>query len=247
MTYKVGWLVGASGGIGNAFAQNLAEKCEKVLLIDRSEASSKFLLNSNQSNFKCFTFDAADEIIFSEFSNSSTCLYGSPDVLVISAGTVYNSSFENTDISIVDSLYRNNFRMLTIAIQNFYQCCSHNPNHPKFIVVVSSNAGIIARPNQPIYAAFKAGINSLVKSLAVSWGHLNIRVNAIAPGTVLVDRNTEYLKKIFPSLPKDPNRPLGRIALPEDLNEVLSMLISPCSLITGQVIVVDGGSSLTRG
>ncbi|MEG4876872.1 SDR family oxidoreductase [Microcoleus sp. CZ3-B4] len=244
MYYRTGWLVGASGGIGSVMAILLGKRCDKVFLVDKVNLSNKNLVKFSQPQFEFYQLDAANEQSFLEFANLSSKSQGLPEVLVIAAGTVFSKPLQETDLSTVDNLYKNNFRVATVVLQSFYQHCSHDPSHPKSIVIVSSNAGTVVRPNQPVYAAFKSAINSLARSLALSWGYLNIRINVIAPGTVWVERNDSSLREKFPDFPEDPKRPLGRIALPEDLNHALDFLIHPQSLVTGQIITVDGGSSL---
>ena len=90
----------------------------------------------------------------------------------------------------------------------------------------------------------KSAINSLVKSQATVWGKYNIKINVIAPGTVAVDRNIVSLKKQYPDFPIDDSRPLGKIAFPEDLHPAFKFLLEKNLLMTGQILLIDGGSSL---
>src|SRR3989338_2388664 len=66
----------------------------------------------------------------------------------------------------------------------------------------------------------------------------------IAPGTVAVDRNIVSLKKQYPDFPIDDSRPLGKIAFPEDLHPAFKFLLEKNLLMTGQILLIDGGSSL---
>lgn len=144
----------------------------------------------------------------------------------------------------MDTLYRDNLRLVALGLKTFHQYCELQPSIPKTAVIISSNAGCVARPNQAMYAAVKAGVISLARSVAVRWGPANIRVNVIAPGTVMVSRNETSVRSRLSAPPLDPTRPLGRIALPNDLDCALNLFLTPGILITGQVLIIDSGSSL---
>ncbi len=108
------------------------------------------------------------------------------------------------------------------------------------IVAVSSVVGLIGNPGQANYAAAKAGLVGMVKSLAKEVGPRGIRVNAVAPGYIatdmtasLSDEQREHVRT---------GTPLGRLGTPEDVSGVVAFLCSPESaFITGTVIRVDGG------
>jgi len=112
------------------------------------------------------------------------------------------------------------------------------------IINLSSVHGLRVYPNCSHYAASKAGINHLTRSLAVHFAPYKIRVNAIAPGAVEVERyfrtmphynREEWEKRI----------PLGRVGFPSDIAPLAVFLASDyASWLTGQVIYVDGGSTL---
>jgi 3-oxoacyl-[acyl-carrier protein] reductase len=108
------------------------------------------------------------------------------------------------------------------------------------IVAVSSVVGLIGNPGQANYAAAKAGLIGMVKSLAKEVGPRGIRVNAVAPGYIatdmtaaLTDDQREQVRKATP---------LGRLGTPEDVAGVVAFLCSPdAAFITGSVIRIDGG------
>lgn len=108
------------------------------------------------------------------------------------------------------------------------------------IINISSVVGRRGNPGQANYAAAKAGLIGLTKSLARELGPRGVRVNAIAPGYVTTDMTAglpdELKNKILE------NTPLGRLAAPEEIASVVVFLASPAAAyITGAVIPVDGG------
>ena len=117
------------------------------------------------------------------------------------------------------------------------------------IVNVSSIVGLGGFPRRSAYAAAKAGINHLTRTLACEWGPQGIRVNAIAPSytrTPMVEALLE--RKAFDPTMLEKRTPLGRLALPEEMAQAAVFLLSDwASYITGVVLPVDGGWSAFGG
>ena len=116
------------------------------------------------------------------------------------------------------------------------------------VIIVSSIGGLKGHDKLGIYAISKAADFQLARNLAVEWGRSNIRVNCIAPGLV----RTDFARALW----EDPDRlreaiatyPLGRIGEPEDLAGAALLLAAPAGrFITGQVLVVDGGATISSG
>ncbi len=122
-----------------------------------------------------------------------------------------------------------------------------SPEGLKSVVFVSSLAGSLVAPEQPVsYHVAKAGVEQMVRYYAVTAGRQGIRFNCVVPGAVL-KREAEVFYRDHPER-IDPVRratPLGRLAVPEDVNNAIAFLCSrDASFITGQTLVVDGGLSL---
>ena len=116
------------------------------------------------------------------------------------------------------------------------------------VIIVSSIGGLKGHDTLGIYAISKAADFQLARNLAVEWGRSNVRVNCIAPGLV----RTDFARMLW----EDPDRlqeaiatyPLGRIGEPEDLAGVALLLAGSAGrFITGQVLVVDGGATVSSG
>ena len=112
------------------------------------------------------------------------------------------------------------------------------------IVNVSSVTGVVGMPRQTNYAASKAGIIGFTKALAKETAAYGIRVNAVAPGFIETDMvaglKDDFKTKVTARIP------LGRFGKPEDVAQAVNFLVSDrAGYITGQVIVMDGGLSIS--
>jgi 3-oxoacyl-[acyl-carrier protein] reductase len=108
------------------------------------------------------------------------------------------------------------------------------------IVNIASIAGLTGNPGQSNYAASKAGIIGLTKSLAKEYGERSIRVNAVAPGLIRTDMTASLSEKHQETLVQ--GVPLGRAGEPIDVARVVYFLLSEyAGYITGEVINVSGG------
>jgi NAD(P)-dependent dehydrogenase (short-subunit alcohol dehydrogenase family) len=111
------------------------------------------------------------------------------------------------------------------------------------IVNVSSQAGLVALPGEASYCIAKAAVNHLTRCLAVEWGDYGIRVNAIAPTFIETDGTREALSDpAFRADTIERIAALHRIGVPTEVSGAVVFLASPAaSLITGQVLAIDGG------
>jgi NAD(P)-dependent dehydrogenase (short-subunit alcohol dehydrogenase family) len=114
------------------------------------------------------------------------------------------------------------------------------------LVFTSTVNSLITNPHFGIYSTAKAGLNGLVRSLAMEYGRAGIRCNAIAPGLIVGARQQEYMQK--DSLEDQMNAdlyPVGRYGAPEDIANVALFLASDeAAFVTGIVLVADGGLTL---
>jgi NAD(P)-dependent dehydrogenase (short-subunit alcohol dehydrogenase family) len=111
------------------------------------------------------------------------------------------------------------------------------------IVMISSVNGHLGMGGRAAYCAAKAGIQGLVRSLAVEWAPTHIRVNAVSPGSIATPMQVDFMKSGFASPEQFLDRiPLGRFGAPEEIANAVAFLGSDQSTyVTGVVLPVDGG------
>lgn len=110
------------------------------------------------------------------------------------------------------------------------------------VVVVTSQIGLVGHARGAAYAASKAGLNGMVKSLALEWAHEGIRINAVGPGPVRTAMVAAVTANPIALAAMEQTVPMGRLGEPHEIGELISFLLSRrASFITGQVICADGG------
>ncbi|GLY04036.1 MULTISPECIES: SDR family oxidoreductase [Actinoplanes] len=220
------WIVGA-GGIGAAIRDRLAGEYRTVTF-DRAGEPDHMVDVRDRSALSKATRDAADR-------------YGPPRVVVLAFGTVSPATVEDAGPDEVADVVGDNL----IGCVNVLHAVHHTPRAQTCTaVVVSSNAAHLARPRQPLYAATKAAVTSLVRSLAVGWAPEGIRLIGVLPGTVTVPRNADRVAGQYPDAPRDPSRPGGRLVQPAELAGFVAGLLPYAGHLTGQSLTFDGGSTL---
>jgi 3-oxoacyl-[acyl-carrier protein] reductase len=225
-------LIGASGGIGNKTALDLLAQGYKVIgTYYQDKQNIKNLIEN--PNFTPHSLNIKDYPSLKELSNTiNGDLYS---VINCSGVCLFEGENEESDIQIwKDTLEIN-------LLGNFYLAKIFYPkleNNGRFIMI-SSTDSFYGGDITSAYAASKAGVNSLTKSLSLLFKDKKINVNSIAPGWVrtsmIQDNGEEFLDKVAQI------NPLKRIALPQDISNLIKFLISEdSSYINGQVISIEG-------
>jgi NAD(P)-dependent dehydrogenase (short-subunit alcohol dehydrogenase family) len=258
-------ITGGGGGLGSAFSLALARAGAKVAIIGLRAYTAKYTAATIQAEggqaigLACDVTDrAALEKTYQEIIQT----FGPVDILVNGAGgnlpratTSQTQSFFDMESQIVDTVYHLNFTGTFHCCQIFGQ--SMVERGKGCIINVSSMAALRPLTNVVAYSAAKAAVTNFTGWLAVHMAkeyNPHIRVNALAPGFFLTEQNRFLLTNeqdgsFTPRGKAIINQtPAGRLGVPEDLVGALLWLASPAaSFITGTVIPVDGGFSVSSG
>lgn len=236
---KVILITGASRGIGNNIAKNLAKENIVIANYNNSEAEAKKLkkeLEEKNINIDIIKADVCNRNQVKEMIKQTIDKYGHIDVLINNAGISQYKLF--TDITDSDwaEIMNTNLNSNFIVTQEVVKNMIHNKEG--LIVNISSIWGITGAAMEVAYSTSKAGIIGLTKSLAKELGPSNIRVNAIAPGIINTSMNSKFSEEEINNIQEE--IPLEKIGEPEEIAKCIEWLIKD-NYTTGQVISINGG------
>ena len=160
--------------------------------------------------------------------------------LVNCAGIRTRGAIVDTELGDFERHLRVNVVGTWLGIRGFLR--RHQPGTAGAIVNVSSVNAEIAVPDQAHYVASKGAVSALTRAAAVEAAPLGVRVNAVAPGPVRTPMTAERLGNPEQAAWLDARVPMGRVAEPAEIAEVISFLLSEkASYVTGEVLFTDGG------
>lgn len=247
---KTAVITGGSEGIGFGIAKAFAKEGADVLLVGRSrEKLDKAQQNLSHYNVKteCVSWDLTESFSIDNLANEIERWFPDINILVNNAGIARFTHFSNVEMLELDLHINLNIKAPYLLTQNLLQSLEKNNGS---VINISSYFSHRMMPGRPstAYSLTKGAIDSFTKSLAFEMGKKNIRVNAIAPGTI----DTPLVKSNINKLDEDGKQkfhqmiktiyPLGRIGKPEDLGGIAVFLASDqASWVTGSVFNIDGG------
>ena len=238
---KVAIVTGASRGIGKAIAIQLAKCGSKLVLVARNaEAldSVKESINSQGGNAVAMPGDISSLNSFAEIIANTVSKWKRIDILVNNAGTARDNLIIRMKEEDWDSVLKVNLKGCFNGIKAVTRPMIKNKSGR--IVNITSVIGQIGNAGQSNYAASKAGIIGLTKSMAKELGSRNITVNAVSPGYILTDMTDKLDEEVKEKMKS--SIPLGRLGTPQDVANLVCFLASDeAEYITGQTFNVDGG------
>lgn len=243
---KICLITGASRGIGYETARKFAEEGAVVYVNSRSAGSLDSVCKEWTSKYdtevKPVYFDVTDSKAVMDSIKQIKKDHGHLDVLVNNAGIMKDALVGMINLQLMEEVFSVNVFSVLNMIQSATKIMGGK--NPGSIINISSVVAAQGAAGQTVYSASKGAVISLTKSAAKELAPKNIRVNAVAPGMIDTDMFRQFSEK------KDINTFLsnikfGRLGSAEEIaNSILFLASDLSSYMTGQVLGVDGGTSL---
>lgn len=243
---SVALVTGGNGGIGLAFARGLARSGAAVALWGRNQEKNQAALAELQglgAHARAFSCDVTDEVRVEEAFAATLKHFGKVDFCFANAGgSGARGLLHETDTRAWQATLDLN---LNSVVNTFRPVIRHllERKAPGKLIVTSSVAALMGMPMAAGYAATKAAVVGLVRSLAVELGHAGITANALLPGYVESDLTAGTPQSFKESAKR--RSCLGRVGTVEDMEGVAVFLASRHSdFMTGHAMVMDGGHTI---
>jgi NAD(P)-dependent dehydrogenase (short-subunit alcohol dehydrogenase family) len=240
-------VTGAGRGMGRDVALALGQRGATVVAADINigavQATREAIVKAG-GHAEAHHLDIADIPKLRDFFRT---MLHAPDIVVCAAAILKVKPFLDHEEADWDELARVNLKGTFFSVQEAARRMA--PHRKGAIVTFSSTSAYVAsRIPEIAYDVTKGGIRQLTVSAAVELAPLGIRVNGVAPGTILTDFNRSSLDTPEKLQAVSDRLPLGRVGAPDDVTGAVLFLCSPMSsYITGQLVVIDGGRLCRAG
>ena len=240
---KVAFITGAASGIGFACAQRFADEGASVAGLDLRQPAEWEQVEKAAAGARYFTADVRDEAATCLAVNTTVEAFGRIDILVTAAGVAGGGPVHLLTAEEWDPVQNVNLKGTFLSAKAVLPTMMEQRSGS--IITIASVEGIEGGEGASAYNASKGGVILLTKNLAVDYGRVGIRANAICPGFI----DTPMLRSVLDGDEMKPYRErirdqhkLGRFGRPEEIAGAAFFLASDdSSFVTGQALAVDGG------
>jgi NAD(P)-dependent dehydrogenase (short-subunit alcohol dehydrogenase family) len=241
---RVALVTGAQGGLGMAIAQSLASHGASLVLHDRKDWDSALVSRQFPSGRALpVSGDVRDEDDVDRAVAVTLREFGRIDILINNAGVMSTTSFLELTSADWDAVIDTNLKGYYLFGQRAARAMASLGWGR--IVNVASTRQVQAVPGGTAYCVSKAGVAMLTRVMALELAPMGIRVNSIAPGTVLTGLNRDYLSEPAFQAERIAHIPVGRLGRPQDVVAAVDLLVSDAAdFMVGACLMVDGGQTL---
>ncbi len=238
LTGKNALVTGSTRGIGRAIAESLAGAGARVAIVGRDKGRADAVASEIGGGAQGFACDVSEGAQVTALVNDVEKAFGGIDILVNNAGLTRDNIMlrlkdEDWD-AVINANLRGAFFTTRAATRGMMK------RRWGRIINMASVVGLIGNKGQSNYAASKAGLIGLTKSVAKEFASRGILANVVAPGFIETDMTAAMTPEARQAMSQQ--IPLERLGTPEDIANLVTFLASDrASYITGQVLVVDGG------
>lgn len=238
LTGKNALVTGSTRGIGRAIAEAFAQSGARVAVVGRDQQRADEAAAAVGNGAQGFAADVSDTASVAKLVEDVEKALGSIDILVNNAGITRDNLVMRLKDEDWDAVQNANLRGAFASIRAVSRGMMKKRSGR--IINVASIVGLIGNKGQANYAASKAGLIALTKSVAKELGSRNILVNAVAPGFIETEMTAAMTPEARDALGKQ--IALERLGTVKDVAAMVTFLASDlASYVTGQVFVVDGG------
>jgi len=238
LSNRTALVTGSTRGIGRAIAETLAGAGARVAIVGRNVVRAEEVAATIGNGAAGFGCDVGDIASVNTLVESVEKAFGTIDILVNNAGLTRDNILFRLKDDDWDAVLDANLRGAFVAIRAVAR--GMMKRRWGRIINMASVVGITGNKGQANYAASKAGLIGLTKSVAKELASRNILINAVAPGFIETDMTAAMSSEARTGMASQ--IPLERLGTPADIAAMVAFLASEhASYITGQVLVVDGG------
>jgi 3-oxoacyl-[acyl-carrier protein] reductase len=231
-------VTGSTRGIGRAIAEAFSKSGARVAVVGRDQQRAEEAAAAIGNGAQGFAADVIDTAAVAKLVDAVEKAFGSIDILVNNAGITRDNVVMRLKDEDWDLVQNANLRGAFATIRAVSRGMMKKRNGR--IINVASIVGLIGNKGQANYAASKAGLIALTKTVAKELGSRNVLVNAVAPGFIETEMTAAMTPEAREALGKQ--IALERLGTVNDVAAMVAFLASDlASYITGQVFVVDGG------